>query len=495
MSIRSRTGLLRYWSIRYFIALILCIAFTGFAAYYTIQLDAERAQRASMLQLARTLAEQAAERGGVLADSANLAAILEDRAHEHNLTDRPIMFIYDLHGVVVQQFPPQPPAEATLLAARLDTILSEHPHAFELPAVPGRPAHVAAVQPILAQDTTAGYMLYMAPKVDVLLTIQFRRLRLAMVITLLISGWIIIYMITRRLVKPVRELADAAKQIVAGNYDVQLNKDYREKEIYELVDAFKEMAERLDRLEAKRAERLAGVTHELKTPVTSISGFVQAVKDGVVSGKEAEAFLAMCVQECRRLEKMVDDLLDYNSTATHPIAIVRQPFDLQSEVGAMLERWKQGQGLERIQLTYETMKQTGGYRLETDAARLEQIVVNVLNNARAAMPPDGKIRIRLETERESFHIHIEDTGRGIPPEEQAYIFEPLYRGKEKKSRVRGLGLGLSFSRMVARALGGDLVLADSSPLGTTFTLVVPAIGSAHADSADGSESGETKETS
>lgn len=478
MFARSRTGLLRYWSTRYFIALTVCITLAGFAAYSTIQLDAERTQRVDMLRLAGALAEYAAEHGGLLPDKDRLGPFLEEEALKYGLTGRPIVFVYDLGGAVIQQFPSAPSVDAGLLAGRLRHMPLESPYVFELPPQPGRSAHLAAVQLIGVGESASGYMLYVAPKIDQLWTIELKQMRLTLIAALLLAGWGIVYMMTRRLVKPVRELADAANQIVAGNYNVQLSKDYKEKEIYELVYAFKKMAERLDHLETLRAQRLAGVTHELKTPVTSISGFVQALKDGVVSGEEAEAFLTMCLQESRRLEKMVDDLLDYNSATAQPVTIDLQLWELRTEIGSILERWRRGQGLDHIRLTFEAVEREGegGFWANTDAARLEQIIVNLLNNAREATPPEGTIRVLLDAEHGSFRIRIEDSGGGIPPEEQRLIFEPLYRGKTKKSSVRGLGIGLPLSRAIAQALGGDLLLANSDPHGTTFALLLPAAG-------------------
>lgn len=143
-------------------------------------------------------------------------------------------------------------------------------------------------------------------------TTEFQLL-FTMLISLGLLGWLVIYLLTKKLSTPIKEVADAAKQIVMGNYDIHLEKDRREDEIYELIHSFKEMADRLRQLELMRTELLAGVTHELKTPVTSISGLVQAVKDDIVGGEEAKEFLEICSKETVRLQKMVEDLLDFNS--------------------------------------------------------------------------------------------------------------------------------------------------------------------------------------
>jgi signal transduction histidine kinase len=111
---------------------------------------------------------------------------------------------------------------------------------------------------------------------------------------------------------------------------------------------------------------------------------------------------------------------------------------------------------------------------ETDAMRLKQIIFNLLNNAKQSFDSNGNIDVILYRQDETIKIEVRDNGSGIPLEEQAFIFERFFRGKHKKVKVHGLGLGLSFSRIIAKALGGDLLLKNSSPEGSTFTLIIPA---------------------
>jgi len=232
------------------------------------------------------------------------------------------------------------------------------------------------------------------------------------------------------------------------------------------------MADRLHWLETLRTQLLACVTHELKTPVASISGLLQAMKDGVVSGEERERFLEVCLADSKRLQKMVSDLLEFNRFAGNAVAVVKETRDLPALVGEIAERWRDGQREADVRVEVETASDAADWRTRTDPGRVEQILVNLLNNARDAME-GGVIAIRLLADSSRYRIQVRDTGHGIPREEQLDIFEPFYRGRQKQSKVRGLGIGLPFSRLIARSLGGDLVLTDSSPAGSTFTLLLP----------------------
>jgi signal transduction histidine kinase len=231
------------------------------------------------------------------------------------------------------------------------------------------------------------------------------------------------------------------------------------------------MADRLRQLESMRTELLAGVTHELKTPVTSISGLVQAINDEVVTGEEEKEFLEICLKETRRLQKMVEDLLDFNSFAVGAIAVTQEEQNLNKLIREIASQWKIVQDPDGVSLyTNIPEKQVTVF---VDPGRVQQILINLLNNARQAIGEGGKIELELYETNADMRIDVKDNGQGIPKEEQALIFERFFRGSNKKDKVRGLGLGLSFSRMIAKALGGELLLKESTSAGSTFTLILP----------------------
>jgi signal transduction histidine kinase len=213
-----------------------------------------------------------------------------------------------------------------------------------------------------------------------------------------------------------------------------------------------------------RAELLAGVTHDLKTPVTSISGLVQAVRDGIVTGEERQEFLDITIKEIQRLQTMIADLLDFNSLAAGAFTIRTENCQLNKLVQEIARQWQVTQN-EPVDLKVITPDYP--IHAMTDPLRLQQIMINLLNNSYHALAKDGSISIILSVGS----IDVQDTGSGIPESEQALIFERFYRGEKKKLKVRGLGLGLPFSKMMARAIGADLILKESTPQGSTFSIV------------------------
>jgi signal transduction histidine kinase len=195
-----------------------------------------------------------------------------------------------------------------------------------------------------------------------------------------------------------------------------------------------------------------------------------------VTGAEAEEFLDISLKETGRLEQMVIGLLDFNSFASGKIHVEREQFDL-------------GKLLKEITYQWSLLYQDDTLELITDLpplplfaygdpGRIQQIIVNLLNNSRQALQGETQkqkqIKITLLIQSSTMlAIHVEDTGSGIPLDEQNNIFERYFRGGNKKLAIHGLGLGLTFSRMLAVAMDGKLVLVVSSPKGTTFELLLP----------------------
>lgn len=286
-------------------------------------------------------------------------------------------------------------------------------------------------------------------------------------------GWLIIFFLSRNLRKPIKQLAEALNQVEAGQYQVVVPGHVQEKEIHDLLFSFQKMAARLGVLEQLRTELLAGVTHELKTPIASIHGLIHAVRDQVVTDGEAEEFLDLSLQQTRRLQHMVTDLLDFNAFASGKINVRHDSLDLGKLVGEIVYQWGLLDPIEGFEVSADIPDPIA--LAVGDASRIQQIIVNLLNNSRQAMGGKGSIRVHLaQHSATSYEINVKDNGPGIPEEEQPNIFERYFRGKRKKHTVNGLGLGLTYSQMLAVAMEGQLILKQSSPQeGTTFQLLLP----------------------
>jgi signal transduction histidine kinase len=405
---------------------------------------------------------------GKIQIGSSLSRIIDKRVRFLQLEGKPLFFILDNDEQVIFTSPGQLPSH---LLDTLNLPIEEGDRIQRIRFGKDRVEDFYLInRKIEYNQKPVGWVILLQPKIGFAKSKEQIQFLAIMLFSLALLGWGVIYLLTRKLSEPIKDVANAAKQIVVGNYDIRLEKDIKEKEIYELIQSFKDMAERLEKAEVMRTELLAGVTHELKTPVTSISALVQAVKDEVVTDSEAKEFLEICIKDTNYLQKMVEDLLDFNSFAVGDITVHKEVQSLNQLIQEITYQWKLVQEEESIQL--KTSLPEHSIMAETDSVRVQQIMFNLLNNAKQAASREERMDVNLYEQDGEIHIDVKDNGIGIPEEEKFLIFEKFYRGKEKKHKMRGLGLGLPYSKMMAKALGGDLILKESKEEGTVFSLIL-----------------------
>ncbi|WP_152425866.1 HAMP domain-containing sensor histidine kinase [Paenibacillus shenyangensis] len=454
------TSLLSYWTIRYFI--ILCIGFTiiAAAAIYWMR-DATMESR---LQTAGLLGQEVADRvtspEGQLTIPPKLDYIVKNRLFFFNIDEYICVMITDQKGDLKFS---RPAMTEQQMHDKLTDDLSQ----------PRDDRYVAITTPIDSNNEQLGKVIILQSKRALTYSPQEMMISILLLAILILSGWLTLYLLSRKLARPLSSVADAAQQIRQGNYDVQLNIHTPEREIQQLVSSFEDMAKRLKHLEEWRALSLAGVTHELKTPVTSIKGLVMAVRDEVVVQEEAQEFLDIALKESDRMERMVADLLDYNAFASGSVEVRQDDIDLPVLIAEVIYQWNLLHDSTTVRVTTD-LPPSSLYTVG-DALRIQQIMVNLLNNSLQATASGQTLdlHIRMYTEQQNIQIEVTDNGTGVAPEEQDYVFERFYRGEHKKRAVRGLGLGLTYSQLLARAQHGEIVLKHSSSTGTTFVLKMP----------------------
>jgi signal transduction histidine kinase len=466
MKNKKRTTLLRYWTTRYLFTLFVGLLILGVCSLWWI--------RHTALENRLTLMEYAA------AESAD-RIVANDRNNDFNLFNRrlddrskllqmdkpPEFFITDMNGTVLNSKPvhrgPMPEEHQFNNLQEIPAAILKNDKTVNKLRLNNELVY-GVKKPIVYENNQAGWIVVMQNASELKNVEQEYQLPIILLIGLGLLGWIIIYLLTKKIVKPIQDVAVAASQIKEGNYEIKLNKDSKEQEIYELLTSFEEMTNRLTHLEKLRAELLAGVTHDLKTPVTSISGLVQAVKDGIVTGEERHEFLDITMKEIHRLQRMIEDLLDFNSLAAGAISLRSETCNMNELLKDIVHQWKITLN---ENVNCEVVVPNEDIYKDTDPLRLQQILINLLNNSYQAMSTTGSIIVSLSKDA----IDVQDNGSGIPEKEQPYIFERFFRGEKKKLKVRGLGLGLPFSKMLAKALGADLILKTSSSKGTTFSIL------------------------
>lgn len=226
----------------------------------------------------------------------------------------------------------------------------------------------------------------------------------------------------------------------------------------------------LKKLEQMRKDFVANVSHELKTPVTSIKGFSETLLDGAMEDRKAlEAFLRIILQESDRLQSLIQDLLDLSKIEQQGFSLSIKHYDLTASLDEVLAIVQKKASEKEIKLVYE--KTNDPVMIEADADRLKQVFLNLITNAIAYTPKGGTIFLSLAELQSKIVIKIKDTGIGIEKKEIPRIFERFYRVDKARSRNSGgTGLGLAIVKHLVEAHKGNIIVKSEVGNGTTFII-------------------------
>lgn len=220
-----------------------------------------------------------------------------------------------------------------------------------------------------------------------------------------------------------------------------------------------------------RREFTANVSHELKTPLTSISGFAEIIRDGLVRSEDVPRFAGNIYKEARRLITLVGDIIKITQMDDKQLPIQREQLDLRALCADVIEHLQPAAGSAGVEMSLEgSAPPVSGARQIAD-----EMIYNLCDNAIKYNRPGGKVRVRVEPRQEgAVAVSVEDTGIGIPKEHQARVFERFYRVDKNRSReIGGTGLGLSIVKHGALYHGAALYLDSTPGVGTKITVVFP----------------------
>ncbi|MGE5281129.1 MAG: sensor histidine kinase [Chloroflexota bacterium] len=311
----------------------------------------------------------------------------------------------------------------------------------------------------------SGSTVVLVTRADVVTGSDFRRYLTALLVAggaaaLLAAA--VAALLARRLTQPLRRLSEAAGELAAGRRPEPVPPEGTE-ELDRLARSFNEMADQLGL--ARDAERavLLSVSHDLRTPLTSIRGYAEGIEDGTVEAREAAAVVG---REAERLERLVGDLLALARLRQGVLEVRREPVDLGAVAREAEERLRPRAAEAGVELAVE-----GGPAAATaDHGRVLQVLSNLVENAIRVSPRGGTVRIAATPGQ----LAVSDEGPGIPPEEIAHAFERFHlRARTGHNSADGAGLGLAIVRELAEAMGGSVAVENLPARGARFTVRLP----------------------
>ena len=293
----------------------------------------------------------------------------------------------------------------------------------------------------------------------------------------LAAAVIVSVLVTRQVVAPVREMMAASRRIADGHYDerVSVPGDPARDEVDELAQlaiSFNQMANRLERTEARRSALIGDVAHELRTPLASIQGYLEGLIDGVMPADPAT--LQQVYAEADRLQRLVSDLQELSRVEAGAFSLNPRPVPVADLVDAVVARL--GRQFEEKGVALEAAVRAGLPLVLADEDRVGQVLLNLVGNALQYTPAGGRVCLHVVGEANRVRLAVEDTGIGLSPDHLPHVTDRFYRVDKSRSRAGGgSGIGLTIARHLVEAHGGELAAAsDGLGHGSTFSFTLPA---------------------
>jgi signal transduction histidine kinase len=269
----------------------------------------------------------------------------------------------------------------------------------------------------------------------------------------------------------------AAQEMSKGHYQQQL-KVQGEDEVGRLAQAFNVMASQVSSSDQAMRDLLANVSHELKTPLTSIQGFSQAIEDGTITSPAEQQQAAHIInEEAQRMRHLVDDLIELSRLESGQAVMLYERIDLSDLLRTCAERfeWQLRESGADLKVDLPALPP-----IEGDGRRLEQAFSNLIDNAVRHTPKDGKITLRAAANNGVVRVAVRNTGSYIPPDELSRVFERFFQHDPARTRGvnGGAGLGLAIATEVVQAHKGTISATSDQTEGTEFVVTLPVVAPA-----------------
>lgn len=302
---------------------------------------------------------------------------------------------------------------------------------------------------------------------------------LAGALAALVVAGMIGYLLSSGITAPILGLRQAAQHMAKGDLDVRVRIQSHD-ELGQLAQSLNSMAQELrqrledqHRLDQARTDFVANVSHELKTPLTLIKGYIETLQDKAISDPErARRFMAIINEHADRLGHIVDDLLSIGELESSKNSLERRPTDFKKLIDEVVLGF--GYAVTKKGHTLNVTSAGRDFVAPVDAQKIEQVLVNLIDNAVKYTPERGQIDIHLAEDETQLVITVRDNGIGIPSVDAGRVFERFYRVDKARSReLGGTGLGLGIAKHIVLAHKGSIELDSQPGKGTVFTVKLP----------------------
>lgn len=294
---------------------------------------------------------------------------------------------------------------------------------------------------------------------------------IAMLITSLIIGTFFGYFITERYFRPLKQLSDASKKIADGDFTVNIDElEYKEDEteLNNLIKNFNIMVKKLSKIETLRSDFIANVSHEFKTPLATIQGYVTLLEDDKLTIEEKKHYLKIIFDATKKLTNLSSNILKITKLENQEVEISKTEYNISEQIREVIILLQSSWEKKNIEFTLDL----SDCMIISDEELLQQIWMNIISNAIKFSNANGKIDINLASHSNYIVVTIKDYGCGMDEETINHAFDKFYQGDKSHSR-EGNGLGLSLVKRILDICHGEIKIESKLNEGTTITINLP----------------------
>lgn len=321
--------------------------------------------------------------------------------------------------------------------------------------------------PIIIDEVSIGTIFISIPTTEILKTVE-KSYQIITLFTVFAIGvaFILVYFFSRKISLPLIEINKAAKIMVSGNFKKKIQINSKD-EIGQLASVLNEMGQNLEWQERRRREFISNISHDIRSPLTSMRGFLQAIIDGTIEDNKKEKYLKIVFEETERLTRLANNILDINNLDNVDIKKNNVKFNINELIKRVVISFEiriieKEIDLKLLFAEEETI-------VFTDIEKVERIIYNILDNAIKFIENGKTISINTKIKDKKVYISIVDEGPGIDKNEQRWIFDRFYKGDYSRGKdKKGSGLGLSIVKEFIVALGEDIELKSELSKGSEF---------------------------
>ena len=288
----------------------------------------------------------------------------------------------------------------------------------------------------------------------------------------LVLVFMAMFFIARGITKPLAEMQEVTEHFARGDFEYKANEEYKKRDFRDFAKALNKMAYELKIDDEAQKSFIANVSHELKTPMTSIGGFIDGILDGTIAPEEERKYLTIVSSEVKRLSRMVVSMLNISKIEAGEIQLSETKYDIGKQIFETLLSFEKKIDEKNIEIVgFENMR---GVIIEADRDLIQQVIYNLFDNAVKFTPENGQITVEAYSNNESTTVKIRNSGAGVSEEEIARIFERFYKvDKSRSFDTKGVGLGLYIVKTIINMHEGEISASSKQGEYTEFSFEIP----------------------